>query len=271
MNLIHFTTINSTNSYAKVLCEKAINLQNKESLLNLHGTVITAQTQTSGRGRLGRSFYSPDKSGLYMSMIFIPKRAEQISQGNTENFKPVAQLSPTLFTTIAAVAVCHILDKNFGIHTQIKWVNDIYLNGKKVCGILTEGVVDAISGKIEAIIIGIGINVGPCDFPAEIKERAGAVGNAEVGKDEITQLAKQIAEESFTLFSKADVATTMNEYRERSFLIGKNVIVHPVIDNASSDYSATVTDICEDGKLRVRLADGTEKLLDSGEVSVKNT
>lgn len=255
MRFIHFQTIDSTNSYAKKICQDS--LTNK-TISDLNGTIITAETQTAGRGRLGRQFYSPEKTGLYMSLIYIPQTAEQIP-------------NPAVFTSTSAVSVCRILDKTFNIQTKIKWVNDVYQNGKKICGILTEGVVNPTSGKIEAIIVGIGINIYTTDFPNEIKQRAGSIQTDKKNLNNIIpKLAEQIAAECIRIFdSNEQTRLALSEYRERSFLIGKNVTVHPVIDNADTDYTAIVKEITDDAKLIVQLPDNSTKALDSGEISIR--
>ncbi|MBR7002868.1 MAG: biotin--[Neisseriaceae bacterium] len=125
------------------------------------GTVYLAARQTQGRGRMGRSFFSPD-GGLYFSMLFRPK------------MNPATSL---LLTVAAAVAVAEAMDEVFDTQSKIKWVNDVYVNGKKVCGILAESQLDPSKPTEQAVIVGIGINVcAPKDgFPTEIENRAGAL------------------------------------------------------------------------------------------------
>ena len=133
-DMIHvFKTVDSTNLVAKKMAlEQAP-----------HGTVVLAEEQTAGRGRMGRSFHSPAGSGIYMSFILRPNL--------TSN-------DAVLITTAASVAVARAIEEVTHIHTGIKWVNDVYMNGKKICGILTEALTDFESGGIESIILGIGIN-----------------------------------------------------------------------------------------------------------------
>ena len=109
-----------------------------------HGALILARRQKSGRGRRGRSFYSPENAGLYMSIVLRPDRT--LKEG-------------LLITTAAATAVCRAVKKICGIDLGIKWVNDLYLHNKKVCGILTEAVTDFESGNIEFAVVGIGLNL----------------------------------------------------------------------------------------------------------------
>lgn len=129
-----------------------------------HGTVILAEEQTAGRGRLGRTFYSPKGTGIYMSMIL----------------RPNLHLSQSIHvTTSVAVAICQVIERLTNQKPQIKWVNDIYLNQQKICGILTEAVTDFESGNVEYLILGIGLNVHTKHFPVELQAIAGSL-NPEV-------------------------------------------------------------------------------------------
>ena len=124
-----------------------------------NGTTVTAREQTGGKGTNGRSFFSPGKTGVYMSVILRNIKKEQLLD----------------VTPMAAVAVSRVLDKNFGVNTRIKWVNDVYLDGKKVCGILTKA--QSKDGKTDFIIVGIGINLFAPEggFPEDIRNTAGFV------------------------------------------------------------------------------------------------
>jgi BirA family biotin operon repressor/biotin-[acetyl-CoA-carboxylase] ligase len=126
------------------------------------GTVIIAEEQTKGRGRMGRSFYSPPAGGIYMSFILKPR---------LDTAKSV------LITTAASVAVCKAIEEVTGISCRIKWVNDIYKGDKKICGILTEAVTDFESGQIDYIVLGIGVNYNTArtDFPEELAGIAGSL------------------------------------------------------------------------------------------------
>ena len=124
------------------------------------GTCVIAEHQSAGRGRLGRSFYSPERQGIYLSVIL----------------KPDFDISKAvLITAAASVAVKRAIQTVCGACPQIKWVNDLYLDGKKICGILTEAITDFESGQITNIVVGIGINCSCEDFPDEIQEIAGGI------------------------------------------------------------------------------------------------
>lgn len=254
MKLVHLTTVDSTNIYAKKLLAAA-------QPSDLNGTVVYADSQTAGHGRLGRPFYSPDGTGIYMSIIYVP---------GSQNvpFAPTTISSPALITASTAVAVCRVLDKAFNVKTQIKWVNDLYLGGKKVCGILTEGHVDSARAAVTAAVVGIGVNVSTQNFPQEISNKAGGILNGPLQFDR-ENLITQIANDCLEIFDSPEkTKQAFKEYRERSMLIGRQITVHPVIDCAEKDYQAKVTGITDEAKLQIQTADGTIQTLDSGEVSL---
>ena len=135
-----FKTIDSTNNFAKSLAQ----------LGAVHGTTVISEVQTQGRGRMGRSFYSPLGMGIYMSVILRPELSVEHS---------------LLITSCAAVAVAEAIERVAGIDCKIKWVNDIYAGNKKLCGILTEASVNVEQGGLEYAIVGMGINVQNVTFP----------------------------------------------------------------------------------------------------------
>ena len=121
-------------------------------------TVIISSSQTAGRGRIGRSFYSPSDSGIYLSVLLRPAL-------------PASEA--TRITTAAAVAACRAIESCTAATPSIKWVNDVFVNGKKVCGILTEGSLNMETGGLDWAVMGIGLDVYEPDggFPEEIRER----------------------------------------------------------------------------------------------------
>ena len=227
-----FESTTSTNTVAKEL--------------ELHGTLVIARHQTGGRGRLGRTFASPDDSGIYMSIVLNPESA-----------------NPVLITTAAAVAVCKAIEKICGQNPQIKWVNDIYLNGKKVCGILAEAVSDHKTGQITHIVLGIGINCNSAAIPEELADIAGAVE----GDYSINQLAAEVHNQMMMLM---DEPSFIEEYRQRSMVIGKTVSVYKggyTPDKPGAP--ARVLDIDNAGGLKVIYSDGSRETLSSGEISIR--
>ena len=212
------------------------------------GTVVIADRQSSGRGRLGRSFFSPAGSGIYMSILIKPSFEEERA---------------VIVTTAVSVAVCRAIEKDSGKRPLIKWVNDLYLNGKKICGILTEAIRDARSGKIEYIVIGIGVNCAETEFPDDIKNIAGSICEKE---EELSrnELAAEIIKEINLMGNLANSRDFIDEYKRRSLVIGKDIRII-----GKSEELATVLDIDENGGLVVRLWDGETKILSSGEISIR--
>ena len=246
-----FKTIDSTNTEAKR------RLTSSSRAESLHGTVLFAEHQSAGRGRFSRSFYSPRGAGLYFSLIFCPS-----IPARTEREVP----SSALYTAISATVICRCL-KALGFAPQIKWVNDIYLNGKKICGILSEGIIDMETSSVQAVIIGIGLNVKESNFPPELKTRAGALfSEAEDTSFNRNVLASSIISSLIeALYGLHSQNTLMEEYKNLSLLTGKKVRVLPF---AGSPYQALVLGISDLGHLIIETEDGKKNLI-SGEVSLE--
>lgn len=217
----------------------------------VHGSFVIAQQQTAGRGRRGRSFYSPEGAGLYLSVILEPK--EETLQESL------------LLTTAAATAVYKAVEKVCGISLDIKWVNDLYYQGKKVCGILTEAITDFESGNIEFAVVGIGLNLYPLEegYPEELKGIAGALypdEKAASGTDR-NYLSAEIV--NFLMEETRDLKLS-REYVEHNLVPGKEILI---IDGSRS-RKAKALDICPDGRLRVLEIDGSISILSFGEISI---
>lgn len=215
--------------------------------------LIVADRQTMGRGRLGRSFESPKGTGIYMSLLLVP--------GDTEDV--------LLITSAAAVAVCLAIRRLTDRKPLIKWVNDIYINGKKVCGILAEGVTDS-DGKLN-IILGIGINVikGPDTFSPELDGVAGAIYEADdaprsahiVDRDE---LAAAVADEFMDIYADIGSRSFLVDYKRWSMVTGKNV---RYLDGGVW-HEAIAVDIDNDGALIVQSDEGM-RTLSTGEITLR--
>lgn len=216
-----------------------------------HGSFVVAMEQTAGRGRRGREFYSPKGSGIYLSVILEP-------QGTLEG--------SLLITTAAATAVYKAVKEVCGVELGIKWVNDLYKENRKVCGILTEAVTDFESGNIEFAIVGIGLNlyVEPELFPEELQEVAGGIyeDQQSAKKADRNRLAAQIVNH---LLEETRELKLSEEYVEHNIVPGNEITI---IDNKSS-RSARALSICPDGKLLVQESDGTQSKLSFGEISIK--
>ena len=269
-----FKEIDSTNTYAKRILAECGNLRDSSGALTeagkkYHKAIFIAEKQTAGRGRLGRTFVSPEKTGIYISVIYAPK-------GGITN--------PARLTACAAVAICRAiknvvckLPEGTSIEPQIKWINDIFVGGKKVCGVLAEGVANFESGMIEAAVVGMGINIkkNTTAFEGQLADVVGTLEDATSAKISRIEIAAEIAGQVLKIFeedaSSPDAhKAIIKEYKEASFLIGRELTVYPLIGDEKSSYKATATDIDDNAGLIVTLEDGSKRTLSSGEVSLKS-
>jgi len=215
------------------------------------GTLCIAEMQTKGRGRMNRQFFSPKQTGLYMSIILRPK------------------LDPSdalLITTLAAVAVAEASEMLTGIPAQIKWVNDVYMNGKKVCGILTEAAFNMETRQLDYVVLGIGVNLYTPkeEFPTSIQNIAGSLFSAPLPHARC-RVAAGILERFYYYYNQIDTKKFLKSYQERSLLDGQSVEVM----QGNDKYTASVLGVNEDFSLRLLLPNGEIKNLATGEVSVK--
>ena len=225
------------------------------------GTVVIANSQTGGKGRLGRSFYSPMNTGLYISVLLRPT-----------DISPERALK---ITTMAAVAACSAIDevlKEAGEKTRplIKWVNDIFLRDRKVVGILTEASISMENGNLEYAVLGIGFNVYAPEggFPKEIKDIAGAILSGKI-PDAKNKIAAGFLNAFFAIYRDSKHLKYEKDYKARSLVLGKDVDVIPT--GGGDKRRAKVLDITDDCNLIVKYEDGTKASLSSGEVSVRPT
>ena len=217
-----------------------------------HGTVIISEYQTAGKGRLGRSFYSPKNTGIYMSFLY-----------DAENYSNM-HIDCAGITVATAVAV-HKTLQIFGIESEIKWVNDIFIEQKKVCGILTEGVFSHSNSKnaFDTFIVGIGINVirSDTDLPDDIKDIATFLPKEVNRNSLIGELLNQIA----VVFTEQSNAQIIDYYRDYSVVLGKKVkVIKPY-----ETFIAKVLEITDQAHLLIELEDGSTQELLSGEVSIR--
>ncbi|WIH81197.1 biotin--[acetyl-CoA-carboxylase] ligase [Brachyspira pilosicoli] len=243
-NFIIHKTVASTNIIAR---ELAIN--GAES-----GTVVIAEEQTNGYGRNGKSFFSPYGTGIYMSIILNLKKEKKI-------------FNSSFITTAAAMAVSKSIEEISNENTQIKWVNDVFINGKKVCGILTEGAFSFEDGKLDYAVIGIGVNVNfPKDgFPKELNNIAASINsknnaNSNTKSDIRNILVAKILENLYDYYFN-DV-NFYEEYKKRSFLIGKKVSIN--INN--KEHIVKVLDIDKTFALVAEFQDGKIDKIVSGSI-----
>ena len=230
--------LGSTNDRAKELAQAGA----------AHGTLVCAREQRSGRGRFGRRFDSPKGSGAWFSLVLRPS----LPAGRA-----------VLLTVMAAVAVAQAIERVAGIDTAIKWVNDVYVDGKKTCGILCEASLDLESGCLDHAVAGIGINTAPRRFPPELSDIATSVGNAcgrDVSKNRIiAEVLNRL--EALSAGTEQDL---LEEYRRRSNVIGRRVTVL----RGDERFSALAVGIDDEGSLVVETEAG-RMAVRSGEISIR--
>ncbi|MDD4698659.1 MAG: biotin--[acetyl-CoA-carboxylase] ligase [Oscillospiraceae bacterium] len=242
-NIEVYKTISSTNSVLKSLASDGA----------AEGKVIISGEQTQGRGRLNRSFYSPMGTGIYMSILLRPKMTAADS---------------LFITTSAAVAVAEAIEAIAEKDAKIKWVNDIYCGDKKVSGILTEASLDLEGGGLEYAVLGIGINVlQPCGgFPEELKDIATSVFNdTNCPADLKSKLVAAILNRFWNYYKCIENKAFLKAYIQRSMIVGNEIYIFGN-NTCEQAFATKIDDQC---RLWVRMQDGTEKALSSGEVSIR--
>ena len=235
-------TVSSTNTFLKSIADEED-----------EGLLVVADSQSAGRGRLGRSFLSPEGTGLYMSLLLKPKMAAQEALS---------------ITACAAVAVTDIVrkiapDKNVGI----KWVNDIFADGKKICGILTEAAFNMENGGVDYVILGIGLNLfEPEGGFGEFSSVAGALfPYSDNTADVKCRAAGMITDRFMELYASLSEKPFFEDYRRSLFIIGQPITV----TKGGDVFFATALDIDRDFRLLVRYDNGMEEYLVSGETSIR--
>lgn len=209
-------------------------------------TLVVAEQQTAGRGRMGRSFYSPAQTGAYFSVAYVtPKPPESV----------------VTVTGATAVAVMRAIRRLSGVQTKIKWVNDLYLDNKKVCGILAESIYGAWNDGLFRLIIGIGINLNTCDFPGELLGKAGSLHLASVTRAE---LIAAVWQELMPMLESLEDRSWLDDYRIHS------TVLHQRIGWVENDqkHVGYAEEIDDDGALLVRDERGNRFRLFTGEISL---
>ncbi len=213
--------------------------------------VIAAHAQTSGRGRHGRSFYSPGGTGVYMT-VTCPTDCPIEGQ--------------VTMTTKAAVAVSRAIEGFFGKNCAIKWVNDIFIDDRKCCGILCEAVNDYEKNRLKYVVIGVGVNVSTEIWPEEIAHTAGSVRSVALTEEEFRHFTERIAEEILKVIYEPD-GSEIQYYREHSYVIGREITFTAA--GSGETCSGLAVGIDDKGGLKVRMASGEIITLDSGEITVR--
>lgn len=235
----------SSNTVAKELCQKGEG----------EGSVVIVCSQTNGRGRLGRSFISSDENGLYMSIILRPKI-------------PIEKCIN--ITVMCAVSVLEAIEEVCSVNCTIKWVNDIYINEKKCCGILTEAGMDFENGLLHYAVVGIGVNLSSPKggFDKEIENIACGIYEGESYPDGIkARLCAKIIDNFFDKYAKIEEKEYIKVYKEKSNIIGKEVDVYV----GNKVVCGVATDIDEEANLVVTDEDGKCHRFNSGEARVRHT
>lgn len=243
MTFIYKETTESTNNDIKILAKKGA----KE------GTVVVAEHQSAGKGRLGKSFYSPKGSGIYFSLLLRPECAPK---------------SAYLITVAASVAVRRALFSLYNVKTQIKWVNDLYFNGKKFCGILTESEISQDGKSLNYAVLGIGINLTvPKDsYPEEFAYKTTALSEFvafEISDKE--RLISEIIKEFNFFYKKLEKKEYLDEYKKASIVLGRKI---KILSGEFGGMTATAEDIDNSANLIVKTDDGKILTLGSGDVSI---
>lgn len=237
LDIYVYDEIDSTNLEARRLAEKKL----------VRPSLILSSFQSAGKGRQGKSFYSPKNTGLYMSLLYPLSGAVY---------------DVVRITAKTSCAVVKGLTPFVKGDLYIKWVNDIYFEERKVCGILVESVTDTDNLNLKALIIGIGINLNTEDFPEDIRQTAGSLHLKDA---DLNLVAAGILRELLFEVDHLQDTTYLKTYRERSNVLGKEIYF---LEDGEKIYAKALR-IDDKGGLVVGLSDGTEKTLDSGEISVR--
>lgn len=245
---------------SKILARSAELIYETESTNNLtkerakcgyaEGYLVLAEKQSAGKGRQGRSFYSPIHSGIYMSMVLRPNMSAERT---------------SIITIMAAVAVCETLRSLYRVDAKIKWVNDIYIGNQKICGILTEAGFEVESGKLEYAVLGIGINVFAAELPEELSEIVTFLSVHTDRSINVNEMIAHVWNRFEKYYTDDDFSEVLDFYRKESMVLGKQVSFEK--DGVACE--AMAVDVDDHGGLVVRYSNGTDETLRSGEISIR--
>ncbi len=236
-----YKSVTSTNDIAKQLASKGAE----------HGTIVISDEQTKGKGRMGRRFESPSKTGTYVSIILRPTFSAQ---------------EALYITTAAAVAVSQAIEEVSKKEAKIKWVNDVYIDNKKVSGILTEASTNFETGMLEYAVLGIGINVlaPQGGFPDEIKDIAGSVYEKDYPDNARIQIISSLIKNFFIHYDKLPEKEFIKIYKDKSLLTGKIV----TFESFGNVCKGKVLGIDDEARLIIENEDKTQSLFSTGEVNI---
>lgn len=241
-NLVYLPVTDSTNIQAKKLAEEG----------EPEGTLVVANAQQAGKGRRGRSWSSPSGENIYMSFLLRPQIPPQCA---------------SMLTLLAGMACARAVKEETGLTAAIKWPNDLVLNGKKICGILTE--MSTELEQIHYIVTGIGINVNQTDFPEEIRDKATSLkleSKRRENRSALIASSMKWFEQYYEEFLQTrDFSRLKKEYEGMLANMQETVqVLDPV-----QPFTGICRGIDREGQLLVKLSDGSERRVRSGEVSVR--
>lgn len=240
-NIQYYEEVDSTNNKAKEVARLGAS----------EGTIILADKQTLGRGRLGRHWSSPAKVGIWMSIVLRP---------------PLLPYQVSQLTLIAGVNMCEAIQEVTGLECKIKWPNDVVVNGKKVCGILTE--MSAEMERINHIVVGIGVNVNHKSFPEELPHATSLAIEAKKDysrRDIIKAFLEKFERDYIQYKENPTLISILPRYEASCITLNNRVRI--IMNN--EEFIAQAIKIGEQGDLIVRMDNGEEKMIVSGEVSVR--
>jgi len=234
-----FDTIDSTNDYIK-----------KVSSIKKEGFICISDAQSKGKGRNGRTFFSPKQKGIYMSILL----------------KPNLEISESLkLTACASVAVFDAIKKNYGIEVAIKWINDIYYHDFKIGGILCVTELETNKTTTEYMIVGIGLNIHKTDFTEELKNIAAPIENFTTKVKSRNDIIKDILIFFHKYYQELNTLSFLPKYKKYSSVLKNYITVY----ESNTSYQAFVEDINNDASLIIKTEDGEVKTLNSGEISIR--
>lgn len=239
---VHLEQVDSTNTLAKKLADEGLP----------EGTLVMAEEQTGGRGRLGRSWCTPKGTAVAMTLLLRPK------------FRPE---HASMVTLVMGLAVTKAIRQLCSIHAGIKWPNDVVIGGKKICGILTE--MSADQNGIRHLVVGVGINVNVPEFPKELRSIATSLlreVQQEVDREELIAECMFWFEKYYSEFVQQESFAPLKEEYE-AFLLNKNQKVKVL--EPGNEYTGIALGINDKGELLVQREDGTTTAIYAGEVSVR--
>lgn len=243
--LICLDEVDSTNTYLRQMALEGA----------ADGTAVVADSQTAGRGRMGRSFQSPKGKGIYLSVLYRP------------DLPPERMMS---VTALAGLAVCDAVERLCGVRPGLKWPNDPVLGNRKLCGVLTEMALEGETGRVRHLVVGIGVNVLHTqeDFQDEVAEIATSLSmelGRPVSRSALTAALLEELDRVYAALKSGDLAAYLAAYRRDCVNLGKTV----QLIGTEGRETVVAVDVDEAFGLVVRTADGQERVVRSGEVSVR--